>query len=288
LRIKIRNRAVFALVFLTACLTSSRGQAGSLLASHSTDSASRGYLLAENSDLADHHLLTGHPAEGRLFAETDGDDAYDPFADYSEFEEAADEEEDINFFRNGRLLTIGLVGGARFFTGNLQSIYQSSGAFGLYLCYFFDLRFALQIGFMTSDHSVAVAGQGATPQNINGTVNLTDLSFNLKYYFNTQNVTRGLADLNPYLISGVSQIFRTYMIQTDPNLGKDAAFAFNLGAGIEVPILRNKMYIGGQGMFQYINFADANVDIPQPNGQPSGVKPFGSSYTLLAILGVNF
>ena len=37
----------------------------------------------------------------RLLAQS-GTDAYDPFVDYSEFEEVSEEEADINFFRNGR------------------------------------------------------------------------------------------------------------------------------------------------------------------------------------------
>ena len=37
------------------------------------------------------------------------DDSYDPFADYSEFEEDSQEEADIHFFRNGRFFTLGFI-----------------------------------------------------------------------------------------------------------------------------------------------------------------------------------
>src|ERR1700733_14940788 len=61
-------------------------------------------------DLEFPHLKA--PPHSLLLAQSDADDAYDPFADYSEFEETMDEEEDINFFRNGRLMTLGFLAGA--------------------------------------------------------------------------------------------------------------------------------------------------------------------------------
>ncbi|MDZ4082728.1 MAG: hypothetical protein U1E10_07320, partial [Bdellovibrionales bacterium] len=92
---------------------------------------------------------------GVLLAQVD--DSYDPFADYSEFEESVEEEEDLNFFRNGRLLTVGFVGGLRGWTQTLGQVYSSNISFGLFICYFFDLRFALQFGFTVSDHLLSVA-----------------------------------------------------------------------------------------------------------------------------------
>ena len=37
----------------------------------------------------------------------------------------------------------------------------------------------------------------------------TWINVDVKYYFNTQNVTRGLADLNPYILGGFGKIDRT-------------------------------------------------------------------------------
>jgi hypothetical protein len=169
------------------------------------------------------HLIAQNETQ-HLVAQADGDDAYDPFADYSEFEESAEEEEDLNFFRNGRLFTMGFIGGYRGFTQTLGQIYSGSPAFGLYLCYFFDLRFAMQFGFMTIEHTISVPARvslGTLP--IAGNVSVTDLTFLLKYYFNTQNVTRGLADLNPYLVGGFSQIYRTSTVSGNANFAKDSA-----------------------------------------------------------------
>lgn len=243
--------------------------------------AETSFPTSENSSTASSRFQL---APGILVAQVD--DSYDPFADYSEFEESVEEEEDLNFFRNGRLLTVGFIGGARGWTQTLSQIYSTNMAFGLFLCYFFDLRFALQFGFLTSDHLLSVAGSGFTP--IRGNVNATDIGANLKYYFNTQNVTRGLADLNPYILGGFSQLYRTITVSGNDNFAKDAAFAFNVGAGIEVPMMRNKLFFGLQGMFQYAMFTDEAKIILDENDQSTGISPVGDSFTVLGVLGVNF
>lgn len=225
--------------------------------------------------------------QGILLAQADGDDAYDPFADYSEFEESAEEEEDLNFFRNGRMLTIGFLGGYRGWTQNLGKIYTGAPAFGLYLSYFFDLRFAIQFGFIASEHTLFIP-RTATYERIQGNVSVNDIQFMLKYYFNTQNVTRGLADLNPYVIGGFSQVYRTITVSGNDNFAKDSAFGFNAGAGIEIPMMKNKMYFGLQATYQLVNFADENKVILDANDTATGLTPAGDSYQVMGILGVNF
>lgn len=227
------------------------------------------------------------PKGSLLLAQAEGDDAYDPFADYSEFEESMEEEEDINFFRNGRLFTMGFLVGYRGWTGNLNKIYSGDPNFGLYLSYFFDLRFALQFGFLTGSHSLNASASNG--QSVQGNVSISDISFNVKYYLNTQNVTRGLASMNPYLLAGFSQVLRTVAAegQAEDN-AKDSAFAFNLGGGIEVPMMRNKMYFGLQGMYQLVNFADENKYIIGADTTTRIIKPGGDSWNGVAILGVNF
>ncbi|MCB0410979.1 MAG: hypothetical protein KDD22_00530, partial [Bdellovibrionales bacterium] len=59
-------------------------------------------------------------------AQSEGTDAYDPFADYSEFESSEEEEAYINFFRNGRFFTLGFIGGYRTFTETMGDIISDS------------------------------------------------------------------------------------------------------------------------------------------------------------------
>jgi hypothetical protein len=222
---------------------------------------------------------------GLRVAQFDADDTYDPFADYSEFDEAQEEEADINFFRHGRFVTLGFLGGMRGFTSGLSTIYTSAPAFGLFLSYFFDLRFALQFSFNTSNHSFHVS---SPTQRATGSISITNFAVDLKYYINTQNVTKGLAKFNPYFIGGFSRVDRTTSIDQVEGFGKEGAMGFNLGVGIELPMMRNKMFFGAQGMYQMINFQDKNTEIVFANGEHTGQYPNGDSYTLLGILGVNF
>ena len=220
-------------------------------------------------------------------AQFDADDTYDPFADYSEFDEAQEEEADINFFRHGRFVTLGFLGGMRGFTSGLSTLYTSAPAFGLFLSYFFDLRFALQFSFNTSNHSFHV--QSPSGQKATGSISITNFAVDLKYYINTQNVTKGLAKFNPYFIGGFSRVDRTTSIDGVDGFGKEGAMGFNLGAGIELPMMRNKMFFGAQALYQMINFQDKNTEIVfQNGGEHTGQYPNGDSYLLLGILGVNF
>jgi hypothetical protein len=226
----------------------------------------------------------GIAAPGLAHAQ-EADESYDPFADYSEFEESAEEEADINFFRNGRFFTLGFIGGYRDFTESMGQIQKPAAAFGMFLSYFFDLRFALQLGFLTGDHQMSFTAPNGS--GINGNVSLTDVSLNLKYYLNTQNVTRGLAKLNPYLLGGFSQVYRTVSVVGESAFGKEGAMGFNLGTGIELPLMRN-MYFGGQFTFQLVTFQNENSEIILTGNQATGLYNKGDILTFLFILGLNF
>jgi hypothetical protein len=237
-------------------------------------------------------LLNSTPALAKsyLLAQSDPDEAYDPFIDYSEFDEASDEEADINFFRHGRFFTVGLVGGQRDFTGNFRKTYKAAPTFGILLTYFFDFRFALTFGFLTGDHAVnftTVDGVG-NKKAYDGNVSFTYLNFDLKYYFNTQNITRGLADLNPYMLGGFSQFYRTYTISGTEGFARDAAMGVDLGGGLEVPLMRKKAFFGVQGAYHYVNFADESKEFVNQGNEKLSNTISGDIYDVLFILGINF
>lgn len=214
----------------------------------------------------------------------DATDAYDPFIDYNEFEIADEEEADINFFRHGRFLTAGFLLGQRSFTEGMSDIFSKDVTYGLYMSYFFDLRFAMQFGYTTGSHAISVSGGGETAT---GDAKISGVSVDLKYYFNTQNVTKGLAALNPYVIGGFTSFTRESVVDGQPEFSKDSAIGFNIGAGIEIPFLRNKMYFGAQGMYQMVNFRDENTEIAL-DSVATGKYANGDFITVLGILGINF
>jgi hypothetical protein len=214
------------------------------------------------------------------------DDVYDPFIDYSEFEEAGDEEADINFFRHGRFVTLGGLLGQRRLTENMRDVYADSSVFGLSLSYFFDFRFALQFSYITGSHPIRFKGPTTT---VRGDSKVNSFGADIKYYLNTQNITRGLATFNPYLVGGFASVSRQNTTDGQAIFSNQSAMAFNAGAGIEFPLMRNKMYIGGQFLYQLVNFKDENSQIILDDGnEPTGIYPSGDFMYIFATLGVNF
>ncbi len=218
-------------------------------------------------------------------AQWENDDTYDPFADYSDYESSAEEEADINFFKTGRLFTMGFHAGYRNFTQDLKDYFGGGTSFGLFLSYFFDLRFALQVGFSLSDHSLILP----TQTQVTGNVEINDVSLALKYYINPQAITKGLGKLNPYLSIGMSQINRTFTTSLSTfKYGKDTANGFTIAGGIEIPAMRNKMYYGLQASYTLVNLPSENVPTQVPEGSGNAVMLNGDPYQFLFILGVNF
>lgn len=228
------------------------------------------------------------------FTEDDvtADDTYDPFADYSEFEASADEEADIHFFRNGRFFNFAFMLGGRMFTQTLGELNKPAPVYGMYMTYFFDIRTALQVSFVHGEHSFNLAPGTTADGNYDGFTGntaLTTISADMKYYFNTANITRGFADLNPYIIGGFSINYRTISIAGEDVLVKSSPTGIQLGAGLEVPIARNKMYLGFQATYHLVNFPDENEQILSGTGQdPTNVYPNGDFAQAFLILGINF
>jgi Outer membrane protein beta-barrel domain len=234
------------------------------------------------------------------WAADDPNDAYDPFIDYNEYEVEDEEEADVNFFRQGRLLTAGILVGERGFTQGMGILYKPSVTYGLYLSYFFDMRFALQFSFLASSHVVSASGTGVqdsgtpstpgpAPFNIAGTMSLTAVSVDIKYYLNTQNLTKGIAAFNPFILGGFTGFQRQTTVNSESEFGKDTAMGFDLGLGFEVPVMQKKTYIGLEALYQIVDFSDQNTEIvTQDNTLHTGLYPNGSIVTGLGILGVNF
>ncbi len=232
-------------------------------------------------------------------AQEDIDEAFDPFSDYNEFEQDADEEADINFLRNGRYLTLGFLLGYRGYTEGFSQSYSPALNYGVQFSYFFDLQIAGSLGYSISDNSVQFSSytdqqKTLISKNYSGTVNIQNIDLSLKYYFNTENVTRGLADLNPYIHGGFGQYIRTYSITNQLEVTPDQVFGFKFGGGLEIPVLRHRGYIGLQATYHYVTFQDENKeDIEEINGGITSrplISPRlnGDIFDLTAILGMNF
>jgi hypothetical protein len=228
---------------------------------------------------------------GLAYAQSESSDAFDPFSDYSEFDQDSDEEADVNFFRNGRLLTLGLAAGPRQFTESMAKTYGSGPNFGIQISYFFDLKTALGVGIMTGDSALKFSTlSGNTVNNYTGNVSFTSINFNIKYFMNTQNVTKGLADINPYIFGGFSQWYRTVSISEFSSQSRENVMGADAGIGVEIPLMRRKAFLGLQATYHYINFADENKEFLF-NGTTNELlenKINGDLMDLLVIIGLNF
>lgn len=241
--------------------------------------------------LSIYFLLFALVFSGAIHAQSESSDAFDPFSDYSEFDQDSDEEADVNFFRNGRLLTLGLASGVRQFTENMSKTYGSGPNFGIQISYFFDLKTALGVGIMTGDSSLKFSTlSGNTINNYSGNVSFTSINFNLKYFMNTQNVTKGLADINPYILGGFSQWYRTVSISEFQSQSRENIMGADIGLGVEIPLMRRKAFLGFQATYHYINFADENKEFLF-NGTTNEIlenKINGDLLDFLLIIGLNF
>ena len=227
------------------------------------------------------------------------DEGFDPFSDYNETEQSVEEEADINFFKNGRFLTLGLMIGYRGYTDGFSQGYSASPSWGFQFSYFFDLQLATSLSYSISDSSVNFnsyndAAFTSVSEHYKGTVNIQTFDLNMKYYFNTENVTRGLAELNPYMLVGVGQFIRTYNLSKSLALNPDRPIGFKLATGIEIPLMRHRAYLGLQLTYHYVQFPDENNDSIEEDKTPvpvlSPVRPRlnGDIYELNTIIGVNF
>ncbi|MGZ3692214.1 MAG: outer membrane beta-barrel protein [Pseudobdellovibrio sp.] len=231
----------------------------------------------------------------------DVDEGFDPFSDYNEVEQSAEEEADINFFKNGRFLTIGALIGYRGYTDGFSQAYSSAVSWGVQFSYFFDLQTAISLSYSTADSGVDFfsfndANFTSVSQHYTGTVNIQTFDINAKYYFNTENVTKGLAELNPYVLLGFGQFTRTYNLSRELPLTPDKPIGFKIGTGIEIPIMRHKAYIGLQALYHFVQFPDENNDrieetkpgVADPVLSPVKPRLNGDIYELQTILGFNF
>jgi opacity protein-like surface antigen len=215
------------------------------------------------------------------------DSSFDPFSDYSEFEEGSEEESDVNFFHNGRFLTVGLLGGYETYTGTYAQLYKPTFGYGVFISYFFDLRFSMQVAYVSADHALDII-DGRTSTEIQGKATLSRFEFDLKYYFNTQNVTKGLSWINPYLLVGMSNYTRTLSYTNTQGYARDTAFGFQAGGGLEFPIMHNHMFFGAQGLYNYVSFPDRGSPVQFSNGTNTGITLQGDILTFMGLLGFNF
>ena len=216
--------------------------------------------------------------------------AYDPFADYSEFENTAEEQENINFFQTGRFLTLGTTGGIQLFTMNMALLYQLGPVYGGYLNYFFDLNFALQFTITGNTHNVTLKTQSGQP--FIGSADFFSMGIDFKYFLDKNLFSKSFSWLQPYFFLGIfyaDMILRaTFTDQS--GYSDDSGYGLNMGLGLEFQFLK-KIHFGLQYAFKFVTMDQEAIPLllnTQDQVKNINFRPYGDWMTITLILGVNF
>lgn len=171
-------------------------------------------------------------------------EVYDPFSDYSDFEITKEEEKDINFFNADKFLSLGLAVYYVTPTRGLSSHFDSVQSFGFFINYWFDLRTAVQVDFLSRTHDF----KDILGVNVSGKSEFSEISLNVKYYVNPNDIVYSLALLNPHVMFGIGTLSRTFTAQGE-NIGQgDSGLIYHGALGIEIP-MGTSFFIGLQAKY---------------------------------------
>lgn len=220
--------------------------------------------------------------------------AFDPFIDYGDFQDNVTEEENIDFFQNGRSLTMSMSGGYEALSLNMRQIYGDAPIFGAGVGFFLDLRFAFQVsGVFPAGHYNSL---------LSSTSSFSHFGIDLKYYLNRQYISEDADFFNPYFIFGPfwinikSQIPRLpppsipiTNAPTDPSVSTSQnnlnlslqeltalsswnAAGIKVGAGLEVPLIKQS-FVGVEISYLYTVLEHENQDLTLLDLPPSNFNP---------------
>ena len=252
-------------------------------------------FFSESSSWSGNNLLARNETGSAPQASPETSDAYDPFADYSEFEDSKDEAEDILFFKTGRFLSVGAYGGLQFFTGAMANYLDYRvPQFGGFLTYFLNLSSSIQVSALFSSHPFYFRHAQLLP--IDGYYEYYTFSFSYKHYFDKRKLAASLAVLNPYFISGFTYTLRPstlFRSREDTKPAPVKGFGAQAGLGFEVHISKN-FFMGIESEFNFVTFEDELQPISGPSQEdPSRIARSnqfltGDMVRVLLLIGVNF
>ena len=186
-----------------------------------------------------------------------------PFSDYTPFEDEYDVDKDERFMYFGNYFAVGIGSGIHNFGGNIGRLYNTAlPVFNFFLLYFFDFRLAGQLLFNSASHAFNTREQGLTE------VNLLRLQADIKYYLNTRNLSAQVTSMNPYIVAGVGNTFRTNVFRSLGTTVRDSALNISLGAGMEFAIKPRTASFSTEFRFYQIFFGDRHSSQYSLSGIP--------------------
>ncbi|MBI3542376.1 MAG: hypothetical protein HY075_03765 [Deltaproteobacteria bacterium] len=188
-----------------------------------------------------------------------GDDIISgPFSEYGEFDSSEDEEADEKYFQYGRFFGVGLGVGETTATGNAGKLYQGGfPTIALRIDYWFDFQFALRMEIENSKHSYNVAPDGLTD------VNFFRVLFQIRYYFDTRDLSAPITFIGPHLFAGGGFYQRTDNVgsgeatsATQGSVQQTQSFGFTFGGGFELTLKPKKTYLQLEASAHMVQFGD--------------------------------
>jgi hypothetical protein len=180
-----------------------------------------------------------------------------PYTNYGEFNnQEAEEEEDTKFFQYGRFFGIGLGVGMESAMGNRGKLWDGGfPAIEFKLHYWFDFNFALTLDVYSASHFY----DNPDPTIGHVDVTMVHIGAELKYYFDTKNLSSTITFANPYIIGGIGSYTKTEtsaLIPQSPD--SDTSIGFSAGAGFEFTLSPKKIYLELEGRLHLVNFKDTH------------------------------
>jgi opacity protein-like surface antigen len=212
-------------------------------------------LLALPPAIAHAEGMGGNSGEkSKAYTPEEDDFSNTPFTEYGEFSESADEEAEAKFMAHGRSHGVSLGLGFEGLTGNRGAVYE--GGFpmvDLKLHYWFDFNFAMDLNIYFASHEF----DGGTSNGGLTEVNLIHAGIDIKYYFDTKNLSAPISFANPYLMVGFGSYTQVKSSFAESSTDKpDTGLGLALGAGLEFAISPKKCYLELEGRYHMVSFAD--------------------------------
>jgi hypothetical protein len=175
-----------------------------------------------------------------------------PFTEYGEFNEEQDEAADTRFFQYGRFFGVSVGVGAESISGNRGLLWQGGWPLlDFKVHYWFDFNVALDLGVFTAPHFYDIASDS---EHVD--VSMVHLGVDVKYYFDTKNLSAAISFANPYVVLGFGSYSKTEVSTLEETTEQDTAVGLNAGAGLEFAIRHRKVYFQIEGKAHFATFKD--------------------------------
>ncbi|MGK5083787.1 hypothetical protein WDW37_10835 [Bdellovibrionota bacterium FG-1] len=221
----------------------------------------------------------GNASSGKAGLPEEDDFSTTPFTEYGEFNEDKDEEEDAKYFAYGRFFGVSLGLGFEGVTGNRGALWQGGiPLVDFRLHYWFDFNFAIDLGGYYAAHNFNTAPDHGGHVD----VNLFHIGADVKYYFDTKNLSAPISFANPYVLLGFGSYTKTESsyVTAATNQPSMTAIGLTFGAGLEFAIKPKKSYFEFEGKYHVVNFSDNGSDYYKDTNHVPDLT--GGFYTLEA------